>query len=494
MLRNKHLSTTLLLLLAALTSTIALAHETRFHADEAFYMNIARNAAIKGDWLFITEPLDKPPLTFYTNALSLTLFAVDKDENGVLFLDIRKGEFAGRLPSLLMSILLVAVCYRLALNIMKNRYVAFFAGLLVVSSPFRTAFGATAFTDMPMLLLATLALWMAVEKRIGWSGVFFALSIAAKPQSIFYLPLLIGLAQIVRTARLPSAGQLKRFFVPVIIVVALMWIWDVWRAASGGMSFYALGQANYTQTMLTPFSEYPERLQLIWMTIKYLFGHWWLTIVFWAIGFAGFIRKPSWMIALLWGWITAFLGIHTVLTLNTFDRNFIVLLPVGSAVVGYGVLWALQRTTQSLSLHSKSYQDGVLRGWGLRLILLLPLLTINIAAPIGSQGQRYDSMIEFAEYLNSKPIATVIYDPYLDWELDYYMGEWTNKRRVFYPTPDLLVRDALALDEIGTRYLVLPQDKDATEWAGALQEAGFTVNFDVQIGRFVSYAIVLPQD
>ncbi|MCI0549859.1 MAG: glycosyltransferase family 39 protein, partial [Anaerolineae bacterium] len=156
-------------------------------------MTIARNAAVQGDWMLVSEPLDKPPLTYYINALSLKFLAVDSDANGVLFLNVHKGEFAGRIPTLLMSIVLVAVIISLISSLTRNSYAAFVGGLLAALSPLRIVFAPTAFTDMAMLLFAALALLMTVRNKWAWAGVWLIVSFAAKPQSIFYLPILIFL-------------------------------------------------------------------------------------------------------------------------------------------------------------------------------------------------------------------------------------------------------------------------------------------------------------
>ncbi|MDQ7036480.1 MAG: glycosyltransferase family 39 protein [Anaerolineae bacterium] len=175
-------------------TTLALHQARRWHPDEAFYMTIARNAAIHGDWMLVSEPLDKPPFSYYSNALALVFLGIKSDENGVLFLDVYQGEFAGRIPSLLMSVLLVAVIIAIAKSVWRDDWrSAAIAGVFAALSPLRIVFAATAFTDIPMLLFATLALWMALRGKWGWSGIWFMMSLAAKPQSIFYAPVLIGI-------------------------------------------------------------------------------------------------------------------------------------------------------------------------------------------------------------------------------------------------------------------------------------------------------------
>jgi hypothetical protein len=127
------------------------------------------------------------------------------------------------------------------------------------------------------------------------------------------------------------------------------------------------------------------------------------------------------------------------------------------------------------------------------LFLLLIIPAINAAegrTAINDEYRQYEGIDDLAAYLNSKPVATVIYDRWLGWELAYYMGQWTDKRRVYYPTPDELVRGALNLCEIGSRYLPAPAQKPINPWLEALWEAGFDVAQVYETRNFVVYEII----
>lgn len=486
MIQQKSLSLTisaLIILFSALLSFLALDNARRFHPDEAFYMSIARNAAVNGDWLLISEPVDKTPLTFYTNALALVFFAIESDDNGVLQLDALKGEFAGRIPSALMSIMLVAVVMQIAKSISGDNKAAYIAGLLTALSPFRIVFAPTVFTDLPMLFFGTIALLMSVKHKWGWAGFWFMVSLAAKPQIIFYLPLISGVLLMHKgRARRSSPTYILHFFAPAIIGIGILWGWDSLRIANGAESFYLLGQSRYTATMLTPLSEYPARFLLWWETVQYLFGHGVITaivvsIVVFAIFKHGRTHRLSPTILLFSGWVIAFFAAHMLLTLNLFDRNQLVLLPLIVMIV------------------SISFSDAKHRFPAITLLIIMGFFAIQAIfwqLPIGGDDGRHDDINELANYLNNKPVATVIYDTWLDWELDYYMGQWTDKRRVFYPTPELLIEDALSLNEKGTRYFVTPSDREVSEWLSALENAGFTVAIDYQMPNFIVYSLIPP--
>lgn len=477
------LFTTLILILAACISFLALHHSQRWHPDEAFYMTIARNAAVNGDWWLLSEPLDKPPLTYYLNALSLMLFAVDSDATGVLQLDIYKGELAGRLPSLWMSLVLVAVGMRLARALYRQPPLIWLTGLLLALSPLRIVFGPVAFTDMPMLLLALLALVLAAEGRTRWAGVLFGLSLVAKPQSIFYMPLLVGLIAWAERRKHPLndrriAQALLQFALLSCLPLLSVALWDGGRMAEGATSFLVLGQARYTPTTLTPLNVYPERLMTLWGTLRYSLGMAWLTALLGILTLWHSLKARHWLDWLLWAWCSAFVGAHIVLTLNLFDRNLLPLLPVMVVLVA-----------RMLS---------ELRGTRLRYaVVFLALLGISLGSwqaargdfEIGGDDGRHTGIDQLAEYLNSLPVATVIYDRWLDWELDYYMGQWTDKRRVYYPTPSALVSGVLALDEQGVRYFVMPTWEEHADWLAALDDAGFMPQLVYTSDNFRIYAL-----
>jgi len=321
---------------AALFSTIALHHARRFHPDEALYMTMARNAAVNGDWWLISLPLDKPPLTYYTNALSLNLLAVDSDASGVLQLDVHKGEFAGRMPSLLMSVLLVAVVVALAKALCKDACAAWFAGVLTALSPLRIVFAPTAFTDMPMLLFATVALWMAARGRWACSGLWMMVSVAAKPQSVFYLPLIVAFVflQYHRTKEFKRGlRHIIVFAGPLILGGLLLLLWDVGREAQGAANIWAVGYLNYTPTRITPFADYASRWHEWWKTANHLFGDRWLTIGLLGIAAFGTVLRRRLVDWILLSWLVGFCALHMLLTLNLFDRNLILMLPIAAVWV-----------------------------------------------------------------------------------------------------------------------------------------------------------------
>ena len=113
-------------------------------------------------------------------------------------------------------------------------------------------------------------------------------------------------------------------------------------------------------------------------------------------------------------------------------------------------------------------------------------------SPINSGHHAYTGIDDLADFLNQQPVATVIYDHWLGWELGYYLGQWHDKRLTYYPTPNALVQDALALCEIGPRFLPVPKTHAPGPWLEALRDAGFEVTLAYDDSRFAAYRFMPP--
>jgi 4-amino-4-deoxy-L-arabinose transferase-like glycosyltransferase len=221
-------------------------------------------------------------------------------------------------------------------------------------------------------------------------------------------------------------------------------------------------------------------------------------------------------------YILAYFFVHWWVAFNTFDRYLLPIVPLVAILAGQGVAygcWLLATGLEIVRFHlyrrSMSHPDEQEQNSPLRThhssliphysylipVLLLCAFALSLTAFDASEGRiagggdlgKHDGIDILADYLNSKPVATVIYDHWLGWELGYYMGVWNNKRRVYYPTPEALARDALALDEIGARYFPVPAEVDASVWLTALREAGFGVAEVYRLERFVVYELMPPK-
>lgn len=445
-----------ILAIGALLRFQALGTEARFHVDEALFATFARNAAVHGDWLF-SGALDKPPLSLYFSALSMHFTGVFVNTNGVLDLTIKGGEFSARLPNVYAGLLLIAITYALASRLCDHRTGICAAGFLAVS-PMFTAYSATAFTDLLMILGMIAALWAALTDRPAWSGLALACSFWAKQQGLLILPLVLWALWSVPSTR-TRWSRFARFTLPLMIGIALLIGWDGLRPED---SLFALASVNNNPDRISvQIDELWPRLQTWIGVIAAFFGWGGLWIVF-ARG-----QKLLPMAIYLIGYLI----VHWVFAFNTYDRYLLPLIPLAAILIGSG----LARGPRYL----------------LPLIMALIMITTPPYFPDDQRAQD-DAILHLAAYLNAKPLGAIVYDPWLGWEMGYYFGAWSDKRRVYYPDPHIQAADALLNPDPAPRYLIAPRDRDLTVWVDALRRRGFNVRFAWHHRRYQVYQIIPP--
>ncbi len=161
----------------------------RFHADEALFASWARHIAVWRDPLLLTQPVDKPPLLFYLQALFYPLMG--------------PVEWAARLPNLVVSILIIPLAGVLAWRLYRRGAAVLLAALFVAVAPLAIQFSATAFTDPLLTFWLTAALYVALApafsgtgngRSLLLSGLLFGLALSTKHQAWLFLPLFIAVA------------------------------------------------------------------------------------------------------------------------------------------------------------------------------------------------------------------------------------------------------------------------------------------------------------
>jgi len=471
----------LLLLGASFAQFHQLTSDLRFLPDEAFFMTFARGAAVNGDWL-LPGSLDKPPLAIYFSAWSMVAFAIRADAEGVLQLDAHIGEFAGRLPNVYLAILFTALMMRLARRMVSCRWEALLAGLLAAFSPYLRAYGASAYTDMSLLFWSAAALYLALKDRWALAGAALGLAFWSKQQTAFVVPLIVMI--------LAARGAWRRDWLTLGLTLAgfgaALLIWDNARPEASIFLQAAVNNAP-TSWLVNPFS-WLERFA-DWLGIGlWLLGPPLLTGVMLAGAAFGSMksrgertgRRPSLeMERVLLLYIIGFLGAHVALQFNLYDRYLLLILPP---------LIMLAAGTVARASPSRGLRLGLAA-----LLIAGGLWSLNGNSIIGSNWGASAGIDRLADHLNAKPVAAVIYDPWLGWELGYYLGQWHDKRRVHYPTAEALAAGALALDEIGERYFVAQVDKPHDAWLAALRAAGFGIAVDYARDRFIVYRLTPPQ-
>ncbi|PJF29526.1 MAG: hypothetical protein CUN52_07970 [Phototrophicales bacterium] len=437
----------------------------RFHPDEALYTTFARNAVVHGDWL-LTSPLDKPPLSIYANALSQVLFGVVITDKGVYDLPIRVGEFVARIPNLFAGMIAIALFIAIEKKIFRPQLPI--GAISLILAPLFIQLSASAFTDM-LMLMWVMASWLAIERRQSfWSGVLLMVGFATKPQAIFILPLLImrGLW-----------GKPRRYWLRWIFGMCIPFILLIfWDASRGVTSIFALGQYNYpTQTLINNPDNWIGRA---WLWGEYLF---WGANPFIVLGmmFSLFLWQPAkagngqraihhrqnpYFLVIF---IVCYSLIHIVLGIPLYDRYALLIIPL----------------------------IGLLASRYARIGILMGVLVIFVNIPIGRDGYPLDSegaIITLAEEINRLPFAAVVYDHWRGWELGYYLGAWSEKRRVYYPNPSIQASDSLNNPERWTRYLVAPIDEPYDMWLDAMREVGYAVSLYKQIPHYIIFSLNPP--
>ncbi len=187
-------------------------------------------------------------------------------------------------------------------------------------------------------------------------------------------------------------------------------------------------------------------------------------------------------------YILGYLLINWLMGFNIYPRYLLPILVPGAVLAARSAIWLWAWLRPRLSA-----QEGVVIAAALSLTLVAGAWSASeTRADFSEDGNDYSGMIDLADTLNAQPVATVIYDHWLGWELGYYMGQWSDKRRVYYPTPEALVSDALKLHETEPRYLVAPTRESVDAWLDALRSAGFTVDQAYLRQSLVAYRLIPP--
>ena len=460
----------LLLLAGAWLRWRALALDLRFTPDEAFFSSFARAAAIQGDW-WLGGALDKPPLALYANALAQVAV-------GPL-------EQAARLPGVLAGILLLPLLYVLTRDLYPHSSPTLptLTLLLAACSPLLAATSASALTDGLMLTCVTAALWLAVRGRPGWSGLLLGLGLASKQQALFALPLILWAA----TSHTPLTWRhILRFALALALCVGLLLWWD---GARPGASINVLAFANNTPEGLAEPGALPARL-ITWL------GH--AAALFWPAWPGGLLLLNG-LLVLVWRarssmWqqhnrtdlaLAVFVAGYSLLQLlpafPLYARYLLLLLPALLPLCARGLCFSAALLVSRLApLQSKSRPA---------LLLTAALLLLLQPAPDPDPHAGID---ELGAWLAERPVATVVYDRWLGWQLGFYLRTWHDKRVTWYPVPAALAADARRLCEFGPRYLPAPRDVDVGPWLEAMRAAGFAVTLAWENNGYEAWQFTPP--
>jgi hypothetical protein len=289
-----------------------------------------------------------------------------------------------------------------------------------------------------------------------------------------------------------SLNQALRFVVAVAGGAALLLVWDAARAQPTGIM--SLAWANNDPARLIRSGEVIPRLAAWWQHVSRVFMP--ATAPALLLGVTAvvgrIVREPPSraMLAdmiLLW-YLTAYALLHWLIAFNTYDRYILPILPLLLVLAARGSVaawdwWRMRLPSAELALA------------GLVVMVLVFSSAQNAAndrAAEGADGSSYSGIDQLAAYLNQLPLGAIIYDHWLGWELDYYLGQWTNKRRVYYPTPNALSAGASRQPDRALRYFVAPEWEAAAPWIEALHASGFAPRRVFQVEQFDVYELTPP--
>ncbi len=414
-----------------------------FHADEALFASFARQIAVWRDPLLTMQPVDKPPLLFYLQALFYPLFG--------------PVAWAARLPDFIASLLLVPLVGMLAWRLFRDEKTAVATALLIALLPLPIQFSATAFTDplLTTLLVASLLVasgrWQVASGKFhlspATSGLFFGLAVITKYQAWLFLPLLAGLGWL----RGWRWRQWRRWAVGLLLPLGSLAAWE-W-ARTGRLQLWSTQINNFGGLRLSWSWELWPRAQAwaaLWgeaMGGIWLVGLMAVVLVLGSRGLGGpstitnqrrgVSQVPALYFLLF---ILGYVLLHWILAIPIWDRYLLPLLPIIALVVGR---WLTFRFHPSAFILLLLFLPGA---WGAR----------HGRFPIGGYPQADQGAAIVAEALDDAPYGTVLYDHWYSWQWRYHLFD----SRVYvswFPSPAALAEELTAFGADGNpHYLALP--------------------------------------
>jgi 4-amino-4-deoxy-L-arabinose transferase-like glycosyltransferase len=487
--KTNYTSRWLALVAALLVATqLRAAHllENRFHQDEALYATFARFIASgPGRGLLLSHMLvDKPPLAFYLNGLSVAIFG--------------GSEFALRLPTFLASIVSVALVYALGRRL-YGAPAGLAAAWAMALSPFAIQFSITIFVD-PLLTTWLLAgMLLLVRGRPGWAALALALAWATKETALLFIPLalLLGLVTLPRPARLRQAAlYLLRAAWPTAAAVGLTTLlliaWDQRRAAP--ISIFQQGYSDNISNRLARVDELKPRADTLGLFLHHFTGNDLISVLF-LVGLLAVLvmdvrrkSRAAWLDALLVTFQVGYLGGYWLVSLNLFDRYLLPIVPLWALLFGRVFDLAARALARALDWLTRRVGFDQARashsGWAiariaLPVLVLAALIPVAAAAnydfsPIGGDHGAYDGVDDAARFIHTLPHDGVLYDHWLSWEFDYYLFD-KPVRTFWFADGAALRRDLIRYGRRGPHYLVMPWWATDIDPQPAAAQAGYTL-------------------
>ena len=282
--------------------------------------------------------------------------------------------------------------------------------------------------------------------------------------------------------------------VAFLLGVGLLFVWDAVRASTfdAASLFTQAAVNNNPERAFVRADELLPRLEVWGAYLGTFFGSPLVTMALLLAGLSG-LRRVHWpLLVPLMVYSAVYLLAHWLVAFNLYDRYLLPVVPLLAVMVGAGLaqgMSALNRVCGRYNGHGSAVSLQVI------LMLLVAGVMLLSAYPPRyptDDRPRDAGIIALADHLNDKPLGAILYDPWLGWELGYYLGPWTDKRRVHYPAPEVLAADALLNPDTAPRYFIAPHDHDIRAWLAALESAGFAISSDWDSPRYVAFELIPP--
>lgn len=281
-----------------------------------------------------------------------------------------------------------------------------------------------------------------------------------------------------------------------LLGVGLLFLWDAARASTlDATSLFTLAAANNNpERAFVRSDELLPRL-LVWGSyLGTFFGAPLVTIGLLLAGLTGLLvsRRAHWpKLSPLIVYSALYLLAHWLIAFNLYDRYLLPVVPLLAVIIGAGL-------AQWISIYNGHGMPSKAPTVSLQVIMIAVLAGVMLlsASPLRyptDDRPRDAAIIDLADHLNGKPLGAILYDPWLGWELGYYLGPWSDKRRVHYPAPDVLAADALLNPDTAPRYFIAPRERDIAAWLAALDAAGFAITSDWDGPRYVVFELIPPR-
>lgn len=447
-----------------------------FHGDEALFAGYARTIAVWRDPLLlrVADPVDKPPLLFYLQALFYPI------QGPVMW--------AARLPNWIGGILLTPLVGRIVWRETGSLIGVLLACCLLTFSPLGVQFTPTAFTDMLLTVWLTIGLSAAMRGKKRWS-FWLGVGLVTKYQAILFAPLFFGLwwRGAVQITKKELFAIMAGFCIPLLLLAA----WDFGPDRS--FDLVSRQWTGYGGLRLAWRWELLDRLRSLLVLLWTGLGPaGWTSILVCLLLFvlrgaedrpyaeagkkADQIRHFS-MIYLLLHWLVA---------VPLWDRYFLPLVPLAAVAAG-------------IYLSRTRFLEGVLQKrplqLGMSLLLIIFLWQGGLARagyyPVGGGVDADDGAARVATgpLLADAPAGTVLYDHWYSWQWRYHLFD-TAVYVSWFPHSAALIEDLDLFYRSGQpRYIALPLDQRGIPVVQSLNQAGYKLERVDQAGKIGVYAI-----